>query len=88
MAYPYLALRPNRNVLVSHYVVVGSKNPTALAVWSVKLEEIIETIGLSKSDVEKEAELIRDGYEPTYCALIGFGADELFEVARKMEVRR
>lgn len=30
MAYPNLALRPNRNVLVSHYVVAGSKNPLPL----------------------------------------------------------
>ena len=32
MAHPYLALRPNRNVLVSHYVMAGSKNPTNLFV--------------------------------------------------------
>lgn len=36
MAYPHLALRPNRNVLVSHYVVAGSKNPLPLGMGSVK----------------------------------------------------
>ena len=36
MAYPYLALRPTGNGLVSHYVVAGSRNPTTSVVWSVK----------------------------------------------------
>lgn len=36
MAHPYLALRPDRNVLVSHYVVAGSKNPLPLGMGSVK----------------------------------------------------
>ena len=42
MAHPYLALRPNRNVLVSHYVMVNhyvmtsSKNPLPLGMGSVK----------------------------------------------------
>lgn len=36
MAHPYLALRPNRNVMVSHYVVAGSKNPLPLGMVSVK----------------------------------------------------
>ena len=35
MAYPHLALRPNRNVLVSRYVVAGSKNPLPLGMGSV-----------------------------------------------------
>ena len=37
MAYPYLALRPNRNVLVSHYVVAGSKNPLPSGMGSVNI---------------------------------------------------
>ena len=36
MAHPYLALRPTRNRLVSHYVVAGSKNPLPLGMGSVK----------------------------------------------------
>jgi len=36
MAHPYLALRPIRNGLVSHYVVAGSKNPLPLGMGSVK----------------------------------------------------
>jgi len=38
MAHPYLALRPIRNGLVSHYVVAGSKNPLPLGMGSVKKE--------------------------------------------------
>ena len=37
MAYPYLALRPTGNGLVSHYVVAGSRNPTTSVVWSVNV---------------------------------------------------
>ncbi len=36
MAHPYLALRPTRNGLVSHYIVAGSKNPLPLGMGSVK----------------------------------------------------
>ncbi len=36
MAYPYLALRPTRNGLVSHYAVASSNNPLPLGMGSVK----------------------------------------------------
>ena len=39
MAHPYLALRPTRNRLVSHYVVAGSKNPLPLGMGSVNKSE-------------------------------------------------
>ncbi|MCR4657221.1 MAG: class I SAM-dependent methyltransferase [Lachnospiraceae bacterium] len=43
MAHPYLALRPNRNVLVSHYVVAGSKNPLPLGMGSVNVRKLLFT---------------------------------------------
>ena len=48
------------------------------------LGEIIGVLSLSKEDVEKEADYIEKGFEPSYCALIGFSAAELREIARKM----
>ena len=56
MAYPHLALRLDRKVLVSHYVVAGSKNPTALAVWSVKVR-------LSKGDYVEARMFSLDHYD-------------------------
>lgn len=44
MAHPYLALRPTRNRLVSHYVVAGSKNPLPLGMGSVKVSNPGEAI--------------------------------------------
>ena len=40
MAYPYLALRPDRNGPASRASAAGSKNPPALAVGSVNNNEI------------------------------------------------
>jgi len=37
MAYPYLALRPDRNGSASRTSAAGSKNPPDLSVGSVKL---------------------------------------------------
>ena len=53
MAYPHLALRPARNGLVSHYVVAGSKNPTTLVVWSVKILLDISIISLNTLFIAK-----------------------------------
>ena len=53
MAYPHLALRPSRNVLVSHYVVAGSKNPLPLGMGSVKIVKSMMT--LRRDTVLKEA---------------------------------
>lgn len=39
MAYPYLALRPTRNRLVSHYIMAVSKNPLPLGMGSVKYKD-------------------------------------------------
>lgn len=39
MAYPYLALRPNRNVMVSHYAAAGSKNPMHLGMGVSRKKE-------------------------------------------------
>ena len=44
MAYPYLALRPTGNGLVSHNVVAGSRNPTTSVVWSVKIVSLIRVL--------------------------------------------
>lgn len=48
MAYPYLALRPTRNGLVSHYIVASSKNPLHLDMGSVKIDYATEDSYVTK----------------------------------------
>ena len=42
MAYPYLALQPTGNRLVSRYATAGSKNPLPLGMGSVKHISVME----------------------------------------------
>ena len=49
------------------------------------LMAIVKTIGMTKDEVLKEAELVEEYEEWSYPALIGYSAKELREVAERME---
>ena len=64
MAHPHLALRPNRNVRVSHYVVAGSKNPLPLGMGSVNSGKLMGSYGICwNDDLDIEAETIYEDGE-------------------------
>ena len=46
MAYPYLALQPTRNGLVSHYIIAASKNPLHLDMGNVKGTRYLNVTGM------------------------------------------
>ena len=63
MAHPYLALRPTRNGLVSHYAVAGSKNPLPLGMRSVKAYEC--TNPNCRADLNLYGDVVFDEEPPT-----------------------
>lgn len=79
MAHPYLALRPTRNRLVSHYVVAGSKNPLPLGMGSVKQGEewLKENLPHAKvievSSTAEGAKIVSEGKDSD-CAAIASAA--------------